>query len=455
MIKGKTEIILTDVYTGESQKILEQNMVTNALNDIFKQEGYMKSANEMYGSNFQPPYSTLLGGILLFDKILEEDTTKYFAPGGTNLTACGVYGVKNTTTDELRGDYNSDESYLDTNAKTMKYVYDFPTSKGNGIIASVCLTSAKGGYSSYGSTVNGGTNQLSNFFIPTGSRNQMASVSGETTLAIDSNNDIVYTAVPTTVNSRLVSLTVRKRRAYMKTLSVIFSAASAGLTLESKEVAVDSIYRSYGWNYDKTTNTTYFYSGVSDRTVANGNTFLVIALPLDTLVTKTYTITNNSGVSLDAEHAYVYNGYAYMPVYGDYKKAYKISLINNSDITLITAVESIFSRLTFSFALGDTIFVPGVNCSSYNYKAYAIDTVANTAKPTQSYISYSDYNHISTRFIPVIGSNITMARCYTTDSVGFNIPCNYLATINNLSTPVTKAETQTMKVIYTITESDI
>ena len=129
-MKGKTEIILTDVHTGEQQKVLEQNMTTNALNDIFLQEGYMKDASEMYGSNFQPIYQKLLGGILLFDKTLEENAANYFAPAGTNLTACGVYGVKNTTSDTLRGDYNSDESYLDTRAKTMKYVYDFPTSKG-------------------------------------------------------------------------------------------------------------------------------------------------------------------------------------------------------------------------------------------------------------------------------------------------------------------------------------
>lgn len=452
MIKGKTEIILTDVYTGECQKILEQNMMTNALDDIFKQEGYMKDASEMYGSNFQPPYSTLLGGILLFDKALEENPAKYFAPGGTNLTACGVYGVKNTTADKLRGDYNSDESYRDTSAKTMKYVYDFPTSKGNGTIASVCLTSKWGGYSSYGSTVNGGVDQKGDFFIATGSRNQMASVSGETILAIDSSSDIVYTAVPITVNSRLVSLTVRKRRAYMKTLPIVFSASSAGLTLESKDVTVDSIYSNYGWNYDKTTNTAYFYSGVSGETAANGNTFLVIALPLDTLVAKSYTITNNTGVSLNAKNAYVYKGYVYVNVYGDDKKAYKISLSNGSDITAITAAESVFSRLSNSFSLEDTIFIPGTGIGAYNYKLYAVDTVLNTAKPTQNFASYRDYNYSYYRFIPVIGSNIMMACCRTTDLVEFLVPCSYLATINNLSAPVTKSETQTMKVIYTISE---
>lgn len=32
----------------------------------------------------------------------------------------------------------------------MKFVYDFTTSQANGTIASVCLTHANGGYTSYG-----------------------------------------------------------------------------------------------------------------------------------------------------------------------------------------------------------------------------------------------------------------------------------------------------------------
>ena len=47
MLKGKTELILTDVRTGSQEKVLEHNMVTNALSDIFRQEGYMKDCGVM------------------------------------------------------------------------------------------------------------------------------------------------------------------------------------------------------------------------------------------------------------------------------------------------------------------------------------------------------------------------------------------------------------------------
>ena len=36
----------------------------------------------------------------------------------------------------------------------------------------------------------------------------------------------------------------------------------------------------------------------------------------------------------------------------------------------------------------------------------------------------------------------------------FQMQTNYLATINNLSTPITKTAAQTMKVIYTISEGE-
>ena len=297
-MKGKTEIILTDVHTGEQKKVLEQNMTTNALNDIFLQEGYMKDASEMYGSNFQPIYQKLLGGILLFDKTLEENAANYFAPAGTNLTACGVYGVKNTTGDTLRGDYNSDESYLDTRAKTMKYVYDFPTSKGNGTIASVCLTSANGGYSSYGAETDGSTGQTAAYFLGTGGSRTFVSTSSEYAFAVDYQNDVIYTFTPSTVNYQLQSVTIRKRRAHLKTLPVTYSASAAGEVLESKIVQLSSIHSSYMWNYDTTANTLYFMANRGYSEVQNGREFYIAAIPIGTMIARTYNITNRTGVSL-------------------------------------------------------------------------------------------------------------------------------------------------------------
>jgi hypothetical protein len=382
-LKGKTEIILTDVHTGEQKKVLEQNMTTNALNDIFLQEGYMKDASEMYGSNFQPIYQKLLGGILLFDKTLEENAANYFAPAGTNLIACGVYGVKNTTGDTLRGDYNSDESYLDTRAKTMKYVYDFPTSKGNGTIASVCLTSANGGYSSYGAETDGSTGQTAAYFLGTGGSRTFVSTSSEYAFAVDYQNDVIYTFTPSTVNSQLQSVTIRKRRAHLKTLPVTYSASAAGEVLESKIVQLSSIHSSYVWNYDTTANTLYFMASRGYSEVQNGREFYIAAIPIGTMIARTYNITNRTGVSLSYNTGGVYGGYLYIGGYNS-NQSYKINLESDTDYAQLSGVNTALDFNRCCFWNHGRIFALCGSLNSWNYRLAAVDPATNKARYTQN-----------------------------------------------------------------------
>ncbi len=446
-MKGKTEIILTDVHTGEQKKVLEQNMTTNALNDIFLQEGYMKDASEMYGSNFQPIYQKLLGGILLFDKTLEENAANYFAPAGTNLTACGVYGVKNTTGDTLRGDYNSDESYLDTRAKTMKYVYDFPTSKGNGTIASVCLTSANGGYSSYGAETDGSTGQTAAYFLGTGGSRAFVSINDEYAFAVDYQNDVIYTFTPSIVSSQLQSVTIRKRRAHLKTLPVTYSASAAGEVLESKIVQLSSIHSSYMWNYDTTANTLYFMANRNYFEIQNGREFYIAAIPIGTMIARTYNITNRTGVSLNYSTGGVYGGYLYIGGYNN-NQSYKINLESDTDYAQLSGVNTALNFQQCCFWNHGRIFALCGSLNSWNYRLAAVDPATNKARYTQNYLNDSKGN--TKKWVAVTGSNVAFA--VMNEGSGFLVPCNYLATINNLSSPVTKTAAQTMKVIYTISE---
>lgn len=452
MIKGKTEIVLTDVHTGRSKKILEHNMMTNALNEIFKQEGYMKDASIMYDSTFQPPYQKVLGGILLFDKAIPENASSYFAPAGTNLTACGVYGVKNSTADTLRGDFNSDESVVDTNARSVKYVYDFATSKGNGTIASVCLTSLNGGYSSYGAPAYGGTGQSASFFLNTGDRENMRG--GDTgTIAVDYTNDQVITFTPSTSGSYINAITIKKRRAHMKTIPLIQSAKATGTLISTKTISIDNIYSgNYSWNYDKTANIFYLVGSTSSSSISSGGTFRVIAISLDTLTAQTYNLANPLDEPLFTYAAYVYDGCVYI-ANSNRDKVCRIRLADDSDFTEISAVKYAFYSLPLAFTLECRIYVPSnQNETVTNQPFTIIDTATNTVRTTQSSTEYySSYSN--RRFVPVIGSDIMMFESFGATYEHFCVPCNYLATINNLSAPVKKTEAQTMKVIYTITEA--
>lgn len=160
MLKGKTIIELTDVNTGEKEVIEENNMVTNAINDLFNTFPNLLNAYSIYrgggfvgygnGIDFLRLYEFLLGGILLFDSQIEEKPENTYAPASANLVGCGVYSHQNSTGNRKRGNYNQTESEFNEEQRYMKFVYDFSTSQANGTIASVCLTSYMGGCTSYG-----------------------------------------------------------------------------------------------------------------------------------------------------------------------------------------------------------------------------------------------------------------------------------------------------------------
>ena len=64
MLKGTMKIELTDVNTGKTETVLEQNMVTNQLSNIFRHMGYCKDPDKLL-TDWAPHYKTLLGGLLL------------------------------------------------------------------------------------------------------------------------------------------------------------------------------------------------------------------------------------------------------------------------------------------------------------------------------------------------------------------------------------------------------
>lgn len=74
MLKGTMKIELTDVNTGQTETVLEHNMVTNALANIFKPLGLTKDPARMYES-FAPYYQKLLGGLLPLTVILRRMPT--------------------------------------------------------------------------------------------------------------------------------------------------------------------------------------------------------------------------------------------------------------------------------------------------------------------------------------------------------------------------------------------
>ena len=113
MLKGTMKIELTDVNTGQTETVLEQNMVTNQLSNIFRHMGYCKDPDILL-STFVPYYQTLLGGLLLFDTPIDEDPDNVFPPAEANMVGCAVYNMQNSTTNTVRGGYIRNRRILTT-----------------------------------------------------------------------------------------------------------------------------------------------------------------------------------------------------------------------------------------------------------------------------------------------------------------------------------------------------
>ena len=104
---------------------------------------------ESFEEGLLPICPNAVGGILLYEDALEEDPDKYYAPMENLLVGYSSNDV-NTTTDERRGSMNQTESGPLEDGSGYRFVFDFATTQANGTIAAVGLTSERGGKAGYG-----------------------------------------------------------------------------------------------------------------------------------------------------------------------------------------------------------------------------------------------------------------------------------------------------------------
>ena len=133
-MKGKTKIILTNVETGEQEIHEDENLVTNALDKLIN---INVSMNYALNSYVLPIAEKALGGIMLFDEELTEDPGNIHFPTEAHLV--GYAGRDVNASDAFRGSFNSLES--GPTADGYVSVWDFGTTQANGTIKSVARTS--------------------------------------------------------------------------------------------------------------------------------------------------------------------------------------------------------------------------------------------------------------------------------------------------------------------------
>lgn len=473
-IKGHVAIELKNVETGEIEKLEDDNMVTNALANIEKYAGVLSSPSTQSGrySNEHglfPVATKLFGGLYVFASPLQENANNFRFPLYSKLLA---YCDDALHSESNRGQYNKDES-----GKTetgYRHVWDFSTSQANGQIGALSLTNLMGGQDLIPYNIQSNMNGLI--------------VSGNTTALFnyihydEVTNEAYYISFESTGTNHLKIQVTKKYCPLSKfTLSAVQGTDSS--TGEVVATWEDTIANSYinnltgkdewGWyavllnrcTYDEDNHVVTFWYSSTSFTQHDSVTLYVW-----TFDTQTHTLSFNQYTlpALQNQCYYLYdnsncnmiwNGYFYANLYNTYSTSaqnflglYRISLANPSEWEQVidnsymdsSANAYMYNRL-YPWYDGAYVFYVASSNRGF-YLRYSDGTTIKIAEYSSYYPLYL-WNTMKTL------SRQPRTRYGTSDGIYWEIKKNYLGTIFNLSSPITKTAAQTMKIIYTLTDA--
>lgn len=459
-LKGTAVIELTDVKTGEVERYVEHNLVTKALDYMHRPIGALKSIMTSTTTGDQA-FTEMLGGIVLWDKAIEESAEIHSQPRGVGMVGCAAHGNVNTTTSSCRGSYNEAESIYNSVDKSMKFVYDFQTNQANGTINCISLTSKAAGFNGFGGdeqavdSYDGARNlfyewSTSYRFRPSDSYNESQLI------YIDPDEDVFYWrgAVTTT------AVTIQKYRANIKQRSIFTNHYTNHQLLETITVEIPSGLSTVTnpfHKYDVDNNVLYIAFANS---VASGGSFKVIAIDMNTLVASLYSVTNPVSASYtpSMDDCCFFDG--------------KMCLLNtsNNQVCICSLEDSTWTKISAggtvctygcSYIDGMVYFMLYPSGSSswyYRVRVGLFDPLTNTIRVTglwgilgrhNSDDFYNTVNVVPVKNCPMIFFGY---RYYSGQHIGMFRKNNYLGTINNLSRAIEKTSDKTMKITYTIQE---
>ena len=472
-IKGKTTFELTDVNTGEVEVIEDSNMITNALQEFLRTYGYF-GCDILNNDNMRNNslWVNLLGGLFLFDTALDEDVNNTFMPAGVKMIGNGSKDVSNSGAITELGSYNTSESGLQSDG-SIKLVYDFSTQQANGTIACACLTSKIGGYIGMGNNSNRYYNEsytlsafLSDYYHVC--QSNIAGATNDTShilYPVYSENAIYFT---NPYNIKYSSSQASQHWSKTKKIQILkVRAGFTGVSIKDRKY-LDKVIATYDVDIPQDildymgTSTNYitisrdserniyviFYKTRPDY-ISNGNFCWIMKIDKDMQATA-YKFTNNTGVELNIDTNKITFDGDYLWIYA-YRSPYYIYGIKYADSTQIieTGVNK-DSRYPLYTMGKNLIGIHDTVIGNNNFYAPTVyDVVNRTHRQVNGTIHFDDV-----KLVPFPDKKGVYLYVNYSSS-----PCNlkvmkdprYLATINNLSEPVVKTSSKTMKVTYTLT----
>lgn len=450
-LKGHTKITLTDVRTGEVKTVEKDNMVTNAVADIFAKNwcGLAKFSQLL-------PLKNLFSGVLCFEGEITELATNFNPPNSTsNDQICHAGPDAHSTGDASRGQPNVAEQVVtDT---SMKFVWDFTTSV-QGEIRTVCLvpgTFGNMGLKPYNTTYNplsdfGGDSQTQRTWSETVAKEYPWSIASNGKSCISLWVDGT-TFTEKTIRHDYTAFGIMRDAKTWQDISQRTATLSASFTSRKSFIFDDDDY--------------YYVALASDSDTIKldkikKSDMTVTSQTLDFTGVTLYTGNLHSSAKNNCWRVWAYDGtYLYYPN-SDLTKFYKLNISNVADVELIPdtititdgAVQEAGSDgkewsspviISEGLVLGANYIING----SHAYNIAYPKTVGTNA-------GYS----VANRFLDLVKSG---AACYGNAATAYSgstaeqcavLNQMFLSTINVLDEAVVKTTSTTMKIEYTLTE---
>lgn len=466
MLKGHTRIELRNVETGEVEVHEDDNLVTKAIDYIIN----MEVARNAYLNDYCMPVATqLLGGIMLFDEVLEESVDNVHFP--TNVHLVGYAGQTANTEDAYCGVYNTAESGKTDSGFVS--VWDFGTSQANGTIKSVARTHRYGGQ-----------NPIRYFKSPIYSQRRAGIPDNDTGWSpIRYDGEYLY-MIKGNSNTHLMRL------ARVKFPMLKFGVGEYSADKLSYEVIASWDTEIHSWHYvqdqyyeyDYTVYVDdpihyedgrdgYIYAFIGDGNGESGETLNYFRIKysdesyeksepatINIGLTYYYYSTTTGGCKYFQKNLWHINSRTLYLMSRDRKSVYMIPLDN------IPSKRSI----RFVAADNDDYMLNIHNVTPHNGGIWVIKYHYTTSGyQYQNGILYPDGTYIVLNIAGTSDENYwgyprcccdeleILSRYYGDGvSVGRDWAANYLGTINNLTSAITKTSAQTMKIVYTLTDVD-
>lgn len=467
-MRGETKILLFDSKTGKQVfEHTEENMVTKSLERLLSPKNewlYGNSTNNLMGGLKEafPIYSKMLGGILLFDSVMPEDENLVLPP--TSAKNVGFAGGEYAGANPFRGTYNSNESGTVTDG--YRHVWDFGTDKANGTIHSLSLTSILGGNTGWIHPTTGeglDTPLLSNptSYLSGGSVWPLKRMKGRALFVkagketgeneiITINNGSFYKIKEANFNDLklLSTLSTVDEAGYTSEFLAVLPTPTHNYTYPSERIYYmdGKFHHVYSGDGSVASNTIihdiYSLEGVkeSTKTITTMATFYGRVSPMFYFKGKYFACPTSSGTTLSVfgsdgtlENSISLEG---LPIYSTSTniQSYGGYYMPGLDKFVLMQVQSTNTNFGYCYLLDENLtLVAGFSRRSTSGSTGLSVVPVPCEDSIEPYCLFSSNDQLSSASYMYLGMWVP-----------------YLATINNLSTPVTKSNSHTMKIVYSV-----